>query len=155
MKKKKYSIFTKGDVIRTNPEKGFYGVAIVLDDGKKIDYFYPMCHIAVTPLLFQHEITMEDIDISQLKPMTFIRNYSSIDGKIRIEGYRKEFVIHVYTTRNVAGLPVIGKVEPEIVYDEPLLWEPQADRFFWCGNVDEYLGREAYISWCRENNIEI
>ena len=64
-------MFSKGDVIRTNPEHGFYGVAVVLDDCKKIElspgrFSYPMCHIAITPLLFQYKITMEDIDVSKL-----------------------------------------------------------------------------------------
>lgn len=31
-------IFTKGDIIRTNPKEGFYGIAIVLDDGRKIEF---------------------------------------------------------------------------------------------------------------------
>jgi hypothetical protein len=35
MSKRKYNEFKKGDVIRTNPEEGFYGIAVVLDDGKK------------------------------------------------------------------------------------------------------------------------
>lgn len=61
MRRNKYSLFCKGDVIRTNPEKGFYGIAIVLDEGKKIElspgnWSYPMCHIAITPLLFQFEV---------------------------------------------------------------------------------------------------
>ena len=69
MKRKKCSLFCKGDVIRTNPEKGFYGIAIVLDEGKKIElssghWSYPMCHIAITPLLFRFEANIDDIDIA-------------------------------------------------------------------------------------------
>ena len=37
MAKNKYSLFRKGDVIRTNPQKGFYGIAVVLDDGVKLE----------------------------------------------------------------------------------------------------------------------
>lgn len=38
MVKRKYYEFKKGDVIRTNPEEGFYGVAVVLDDGKSMGF---------------------------------------------------------------------------------------------------------------------
>lgn len=54
MAKKKKINFCKGDIIRTNPENGFYGVAVVLNDGVKLElspgrFSYPMCHIAITP----------------------------------------------------------------------------------------------------------
>ena len=35
MARKKYSLFKRGDVIRTNPHEGFYSIAVVLDDGVK------------------------------------------------------------------------------------------------------------------------
>ena len=33
----KLKTFSKGDVIRTNPEEGFYGIAVVLSDGKQLE----------------------------------------------------------------------------------------------------------------------
>lgn len=33
--KNKFELFKKGDVIRTNPADGLYGIAVVLDDGEK------------------------------------------------------------------------------------------------------------------------
>lgn len=37
MAKRKNIHFCKGDIIRTNPENGFYGVAVVLNDGVKLE----------------------------------------------------------------------------------------------------------------------
>lgn len=150
---KKYGVFSEGDVILTNPEPGFYGIAVVLDTREKTEDFLPMCHIAITPLLFQKEITMNDIDLSLLKPHIFQRYYQ-MNEKLVVP-YRKELLIHIYTTRNKVNLPIIGKVNPKMVYDEPLLWQPQEDRFHLCGDADLFLGREAYIQWCRNNNILI
>ncbi|MBO5032352.1 MAG: hypothetical protein J6D08_10775 [Lachnospiraceae bacterium] len=155
MSREKYNVFCKGDVIRTNPEPGFYGVAVVLDDGQRIEispgkWSNPMCHIAITPLLFQFEINIEDIDIAALKPMTFSAYYSKDGEKIP---WREELCIGIYTNKNKIGLPIIGKVDNvSLIYSEPLTWTPQGDRFFLYGNVDSFLGRKAYISWCREKN---
>ncbi len=68
MARKKYSLFKRGDVIRTNPQDGFYGIAVVLDDGVKLElspnkWSYPMCHIAITPLIYDYEVTISDIDL--------------------------------------------------------------------------------------------
>ena len=154
MSKKKYNVFCEGDVIRTNPEPGFYGVAVVLDDGEKIEiapgkWSYPMCHIAITSLLFQFEISMEDIDVAALKPLTFSRYFSKGEKMIP---WREELCIGIYTNRNKVDLPIIGKVDDtSLIYSEPLLWSPQDDRFFLSGDVSSALGRETYINWCRIN----
>lgn len=37
MARNKCSFFKRGDVIRTNPQTGFYGIAVVLDDGVKVE----------------------------------------------------------------------------------------------------------------------
>ena len=158
MSKKKYNAFCKGDIIRTNPEPGFYGVAVVLDDGERSElspgrWSYPMCHIAITPLLFQFEINIEDIDITTLKPMIF-STYHSKDAENVF--WREELCIGIYTNRNKIGLPIIGKLDnTSLIYSEPLMWTPQGNRFFLYGDVKSSLGREAYISWCRENGIEL
>ncbi|MBJ2190004.1 MAG: hypothetical protein JFT10_04040 [Muribaculaceae bacterium] len=66
MARKKYSLFKRGDVIRTNPQDGFYGIAVVLDDGVKLElspnkWSYTMCHIAITHLIYDYEVTINDI----------------------------------------------------------------------------------------------
>ncbi|MBP5680129.1 MAG: hypothetical protein J6X31_03695 [Bacteroidales bacterium] len=149
--------FKKGDVIRTNPEKGFYGIAVVLDDGHQIEVepgrlSGPMCHIATTPLLFRHEVTMEEICLEDLRPMLFQRCFALKNKSIV---YREELLVHIYTTRNVANFPIIGSVDPSIVYNEELSWMPGGSlipvRFHWCGHAESsWFGREPYIQWLRE-----
>lgn len=156
MSRNKCSLFCKGDVIRTNPEKGFYGIAIVLDDGKKMElsrgcWSYPMCHIAITPLLFHFEVTIDDIDIATLKPMTFF-TYFEREGKERIP-WRDKLCIDIYTTRNKSNLPVIGNIGAASICDSRLPFIVSENGFHLRGDVDDSLGREAYISWCREKEI--
>lgn len=158
MGKRKYSLFCKGDVIRTNPEPGFYGIAVVLSDGEKTElspgrWSYPMCHIAITSLLFQYEVSIDDIDISNLKPTTFQSYFRRKDGTL--VPYRNKICIDIYTTRNKANLPVIGNIDPSVVYDEPLSYEGSEDSFHLRGDPTDYLGREAYINWCRDNGISL
>lgn len=67
---------------------------------------------------------------------------------------REELCIGIYTNRNKIDLPIIGKLDnTSLLYSEPLMWTPQSDRFFLYGDVKPSLGREAYISWCRQNGI--
>ena len=154
MKRKKYSTFSKGDVILTSPESGFWGIAVVLDDGVKLEiepgkWSYPMCHIAITPLLFDFIPTMEDVNISDLKPLVFNR-YVALKGKP--EFYYEELLVQIRTIRNVPDLPIIGKVNPDSIFQEPLSWKPQDDRFHLCGDIGSYFGREAYIDFERKKN---
>ncbi|MDE6090151.1 MAG: hypothetical protein K2G41_05565 [Duncaniella sp.] len=149
MARNKYSFFKRGDVIRTNPQEGFYGIAVVLDDGVKLElspnkWSYPMCHIAITPLIYDFEVTIEDIDIPQLHPLRFQRCYCL---KNTPEFFKEELLVHIYTTRNVAQFPVIGNIDPSNIYKGDLSWEPKSDRFFFYGDTQKYLGREAYLNW--------
>ena len=155
---KKTTPFHKGDVIRTNPEKGFYGIAIVLDDGVKTElspgrWSYPLCHIAITSLLFDYEVNIDEIDITALKPMSFITYFKRDNGE-RIP-WRNKICIDIYTTRNKANLPIIGNVDTTSIWDGELSFIVSQDGFHSCGDVSNSLGREAYIAWCRKNNIEL
>lgn len=149
MARKKISLFKRGDVIRTNPEEGFYGIAVVLDDGVKLEispnkWSYPMCHIAITPLIYDFEVTIKDIDIDQLHPLRFQRCYCL---KNMPEFFKEELLVHIYTTRNIARLPVIGNIDPSDIYQDDLSWEPKSDRFYFYGDAQKYLGGEAYLNW--------
>ncbi len=151
-------LFYKGNIIMTTPEDGFYGVAIVLDDATPIElspgrFSYPMIHILITPLLFNRPVSMDDISIQDLKPLVFT-NYFNQNGK-RIF-WRNKLCIDIYTNRNKANLTVIGNIDTSLLSDiPPLSWEPQDDRFHLCGDVKSHLGREAYIQYCRNNNIDL
>ena len=157
MRKRKYNLFKKGDVIRTNPEHGFYGIAVVLSVPEKIEiapgkWSYPMCHIAVTPHIFQYEVNMDEIEALDLKPLVFQEFFQRKDG-VRIP-WRIKPCVDIYTNRNKVNLPVIGNIDPTDIYSEPLLFEAHEDGYHLCGDVTLYLGRPAYISWLREKGIQ-
>ena len=154
MKKK---LFMKCNVIMTTPAQGYYGVAIVLDDAIKRElspgrFSYPLNHIAITPLIFTKPISMDNICAQELKPLVFTRYFDKQGETIF---WRNEICVHIYTNRNEANLQVIGNIDPSQVCDMPLLWEPQDDQFHFCGDVTGKLGREAYIQYCRINNIDL
>lgn len=85
-----------------------------------------MCHIAITPLIYDYEVTINDIDLVQLYPLRFLRCYS-LDNIP--EFFKEELLVHIYTTRNVAELPVIGNIDPSNIYQNELSWQPKSDRF--------------------------
>ena len=152
--RKKNSLFSKGDVIRTNPENGFYGIAVVLNCPEKIEispgkWSYPMCHIAITPLIFRHEVEIAELHLNELKPLIFSRNVQRKDGVII--PWKTETCIYVYTDRNKANLSIIGTIDPSGIYDGQLIFEPQQDRFYFYGDAEPDLGREAYLAWLLQN----
>lgn len=152
------SVFCKGNIIMTTPETGYYGIAIVLDDAIPLElspgrFSYPMNHILITPLLFNKPVTIDDIIIQDLKPLFFTEYYNKNGKRI---SWRNRICIDIYTNRNKANLTVIGNVDTSLIGDIPILsWEPMDDRFFLCGDVKPHLGREAYIQYWRNNNIDL
>lgn len=154
----KSKVFKKGDVIRTEPEPGYYGIAVVLDSPEKQEispgkYSYPLCHILITPLIFKEKVTINDIELGKIRPLVFRRYYKRCDEKHI--SWREELCIYIYTYRNKVGLNVIGNIETAEIYDNNLPFEPQDNMCFLCGDVNAYLGRKAYIAWCRENGVTV
>ena len=151
-------LFTKGDIIMTIPEQGYYGVAVVLDDAIPLELSpgrlsYPMNHILITPLLFTNPISMDDICIQDLRPLVFTQYFDN-HGKLIF--WRNKICIDIYTNRNKANFHVIGNIDTSVIGEiPPLLWTPMDDRFHLCGDVASHLGREAYIQHCRINNLEL
>ena len=144
-------LLNKGDVIRTNPHEGFWGIAVVLSEKEKTPERHPMCHIAITPLLFQYKVKFEEINIHNLIPLVFERIFK-LKGKEEFS--TEEICIGVYTRRYKVNLDIIGSIEPSLVYDGPLPFEPwDYLKIKWplCGEPTENLGREAYINWERKN----
>lgn len=153
-KKSKYSLLRKGDVIRTNPEPDFYGIAVVLSTPEKIElqpgnWSYPLCHIMITPLIFKYEVMIQDINSNDLKPLIFQQFFKRKDGVFI--PWRLKTCIDIYTNRNKSDLPVIGNIDTSEIYKAPLRFEVDENGFHLCGDVDKHLGREAYINWLREN----
>ncbi len=157
MKKTKNNLFNKGDIILTNPEDGFWGIAIVLSESEKTPKSFPMCHIAVTPLIFQGEVEFSELNLDDLVPLKFEREYTFEKQEKKPEPFSKtEICIGVYTRYNKAGFKVIGTIDPGKVYNGDLPFEPLLDlkvTFPICGHAEKFwLGREALISWQRKNN---
>ncbi len=156
--KSKYNLLHKGDVIRTNPEPNFYGVAIVLSEPKKMElepgrWSYPFCHIMITPLIFKHKVIIAEIDVNDLKPLIFQQFFKRADNVLI--SWRLKTCIDIYTNRNKSNLPVIGNIDVSGIYEEPLNFEVHPNGFHLCGDVTNHLGREAFINWIRENeNID-
>jgi hypothetical protein len=151
MSKPKNKMLNKGDVIRTNPQDGFWGIAVVLSEKEKTPERHPMCHIAITPLIFQHKVKFEEVNFNELSPLVFDRIFS-LKGKEEFS--REEVCIGVYTRRYKSDFEIIGSVDPTKIYDGPLPFEPWSDlEIKWplCGEPTTNLGREAYITWTREN----
>lgn len=154
----KVQLFYRGDVILTNPEEGFWGIAIVLSETEKTKESYPRCHIAITPIISQKIIDFNQINIESFKPLEFERFYTFEKQKRKPEPFSKiETCIGVYTRRNRADFKIIGKVDPKMVYDGPLPFEPLYNlEIKWSvyGDSDKSLGREALINWKLKNNIQ-
>ena len=149
--------FSKGDIIRTNPKEGFYGIAIVLDDAKKIElspgkWSYPICHIAIMPYIFDYAFDIKDTISLKLEPLIFTQ-YQRINGERKF--LRNKLCIDIYTNKNKSGLPVIGNMDITNIYTEEMLWKPQFDRFHLSGDPTRTnLGSEAYTNWTRNNTIK-
>ncbi|WP_057940204.1 hypothetical protein [Algoriphagus resistens] len=146
----KIILLNKGDIIRTNPQEGFWGISVVLSEKEKTPESHAMCHIAITPLLFQHKVEFKELNIKDLKPLVFERIFN-LKGKEEFS--KEEICIGVYTRRNKTNLEIIGSIEPSLVYDGSLPFEPWSDlEIKWplCGDSTKNLGREAYINWERE-----
>ncbi|CAL2101513.1 conserved protein of unknown function [Tenacibaculum sp. 190130A14a] len=146
----KISLFEKGQIILTNPENGFYGIAVVLSETEKTPEFHPRCHIAITPLIFDRKVEFSELNMEELKPLEFERIYNL---KTEEEFSKKEICIGVYTRKNKHNFEILGKVDPEKIYDGPLPFEPLTDleiTYPIYGDTENYLGREAYINWSRK-----
>ena len=151
MSKSAMKLLIKGDVIRTNPHEGFWGIAVVLSEKEKTPESLPMCHIAISPLIFQHKVAINEIYLNDLKPLVFERIFSL---KKKEKFSRKDICIGVCTRRFKADSEKIGSIDSSIIYDGPLPFEPLSDiEIKWplCGVPTDNLGKEAYFTWKREN----
>ena len=74
MKRRKPVILNKGDVIKTNPQKGYWGCAIVLDVQEHNDEFQPLCLVAVTDFVSREDFSFE------LPEITYKVGYGKGDG---------------------------------------------------------------------------
>lgn len=117
-----------------------------------------MCHITITSLIFQREVEFSELNLDDLVPLEFEREYAFEKQKKKPEPFSKtEICIGVYTRNNKADFKVIGNIAPEKVYNGDLPFEPLYDSkvaFPICGHAEKFwLGREAFIAWQRKNDL--
>ncbi|HEY6019512.1 MAG TPA: hypothetical protein VIY48_06315 [Candidatus Paceibacterota bacterium] len=151
MKKK---LLNKGDLIKTNPKNGYWGCAVVISEREKTDESDPMCHIAITDVIFRHDYVVGEIDTSKLRAMEFQR---WIRLKPNEEYSRTETLIGVYSRKIKVPINIIGSIDPTGIYQGPLPFEPNHGldvKWPLCGNVTNSLGMEAVISWRRVHDKE-
>lgn len=143
----KSKTLNRGQILLTRPENDFWGVAVVLSEREKTKDRLAVCHIAITPLIYDFRPNKEDIDVNLLKPLMFRRLYK-IKGNE--EFYKEEICIGIYTRRNKINLEVVGHIDPLKVYEGPLPFDPMTDlEIKWplYGDPSEKFGREAYLMW--------
>jgi hypothetical protein len=149
------TLLNKGDVILTNPKEGFWGIAIVLTETEKTDNFDPMCHIALTPLVFKHVVAINEVDVKTLKVLEFDRG---VRLKPDQEYSRKETSIGIYSRKIKSPVEIIGNIDPSFMYDGSLSFTHDNRRKInWplCGNVAQSLGYEAVIAWRRVHDSAV
>ena len=147
-------LLNKGDVIRTNPRDGFWGIAVVLSEQDNIGSPWPKCHIAITPLVFTHPVNFDEIVISELSVLEFVRG---VRLKPNEEFSRMDTLIGVYSRQVIEPVTIIGSIDPSFLYNGPLPYEPwHYLEIKWplCGKPNRSLGYEAVISWRRLNDSE-
>ena len=134
----KQKIFNRGNVILTNLSNGYFGIAVVLSDREKTSDHFAKCHIAITPILSEKEINFEDIELIYLRPFNMTVNYNL---KNIAEFSTQELTIGVYNRKNKMNLKIIGNINPNLVYDGPLPFEPFYDLEIKCpvyGDFEQY-----------------
>lgn len=134
----------KGDLIKTNPLDGYWVCSLVLKTRDETSDSDAMCHVAITNAVFDHDFDISEIDIENLK---IIHNTNYEDEVV--------LCIQIYASRLKKDIEVIGNLEPNSFYIEPLDFKvgngsdggwPQ------CGPLEKSLGYEAVHKWRSVND---
>jgi hypothetical protein len=139
-----------GDVIRTNPQEGYWGCAVVLD---RIILNPPfnseVCHIATTCVVRKNEFTLEEVDSSELEVLEFEKHYSPVRDSLYV---KTELCIQKYPLVAKHAVELIGSIDPVKIYNGPLSADigGHPGGFPLQNRIDKYLGNEAVITWRRK-----
>jgi len=110
-----------------------------------------MRHIALTPLVFQHEV-----DTSELRPEDF--NVLEIEGwnfNPLSSNSELDKVIGIYSRIINEPISLIGTIDPTSMYKGPLPFSPDYGlEITWplCGNVDRHLGMRVITNWLKAHD---
>ena len=149
----KIKILNKGDVLRTELNGEYWGLAVVLSEQDASIEKYPSCHIAITPVIYQHKFEFSEVNIQELKPLDFKRKYA-LRGQE--EFYKTEICIGVYKRKSKFLPEVIGSIDPLMVYNGPLPYRPLSGlEVTWpiYGEISGPIGGVALTAWKRLNDI--
>jgi hypothetical protein len=136
-----------GAVLKTHPREGYWGCAVVLTAGGTVPGFLPLYHIGITPLVFRHDFSPQDLDGRELSILIFDRGVRLAPGTYAV---RRETCIGIYALPRQLPLPVIGLTDPTKVFPGPLTYEAgdgTAGKFPLCGPLRPNIGGEAVIAW--------
>jgi hypothetical protein len=154
----KVAIFTlqPGNVIRTNPDDGYWGCAIVLDRFSLSPMFpkSEACHIATTGLVKRSFYELADVDASELKPLLFEQHYQPTrDSPLYVKTVT---CIEKYALLGKHQVDVIGTIDPLQIYGGPLstTFGNFPGGFPLRMKIDRYLGNQAVIAWRRKYDRE-
>lgn len=134
----------KGDLLKSNPQEGYWVCSIVLSYREKTDNFNAMSHIATTNAVFDHDFYVSEIDRDELK---IIHNTNFEDYVVPC--------IEIYAAKLTKDIKVVGQVQAESYYQHPLKFEigrghdggwPQ------CGPLTKSLGYQAVHQWRSVND---
>lgn len=143
-----------GDVIQTHPSRGYWGCAVVLSACDSTDKFLPMCHIGVTTLIMRKKYSWRSINPADLEIVKL-----AYDVRVAPNEYYRDpdprTCIGIYDVRSAAGLSIIGRIDPLMLYPDALTFDVgdgTNGRYPFCGPIPDDLGDEAVTVWRREHD---
>ena len=143
----KRKLLARGDVLKTHPHEEYWGCAVVLTARDAVDSMDPMCHIAVTPVVFGHDFSMSELQADALSVLEFER---SVRLSINEVAHRTETCISIYSRKHTSAVHVIGAVDPARVFASELEFRAgngSDGGWPFSGPVAPSLGNEAVHSW--------
>ena len=149
-----FNPLTPGDVIRTHPQKGFWGCAVVLTARDSTEDFHPCCHIATLELIHKRKYSWKSVTPADLKIVNSTRSVRVAPHEY-IEEPTSRLSIGIYTLKKLDGLDIIARIDPQQVYSKPLTFEVgdgSNGTFPLCGPVKGFTGNDAVINWRKLND---
>lgn len=149
MPRSRMSSLKRGDVIKTHPREGFWGVAVVLTAPFEEAGLRARCHIGITSLVLKHDFEWGDIAGTQLSILEFERGVRT--GPMTYTT-RLETCIGQYVAETHPSLPVLGNVDPTPFAPAALTTEVgdgTNGKYPLCGPITAHLGGEAVSNWLR------
>ena len=148
--------FTLGTVLRTHPRRGFWGCAIVLSACDETAEMHAKSHIAITTYISKRKYAWKNVDQTKLQIVS-----DTPEVRVGPDDYRRaaqaQTCIGIYTLKKTTPLDVVGTIDPQQIYSEPLTFEvgPGTNGTFpLCGPITENLGWQAAVAFRKVHDSE-